>query len=960
MARRYRSPHDSHQSGHRELSLSLRRDHNAVVAPDIPLIARELELSTAVGVVQAAAHGHGGGILVTGEAGIGKTRLLREVRAEAERQGLPVLRGRAVESGGAYRPLVEAFTRPALALVGQPDLAGIRPILGHVLPGWMSQDPVLAPMADPAAVLAEALIVLLDCLAPNGAVLLLDDLHWADPDTVSVLLSLADSLDTIPLALVLAARTEPHALSAVHQLSTQPSIRPLALRRLTSAEVEEALHALHVPQLEDAQIDRIVAVVDGLPLVMDEFVLQVRDTGLQGGKLDLTHSSLASAVRLRLDRLSNDSRLVMDALSVIGDAEPRVLSAATGLDQSRVGQGLRDGLASTLLISAPTVLGVAWRHQLIRDAVRAVLVPLEQQAIAVAAADQLVIGAAPTDGELHQAARLYELAGHQHQAAAQLVQAARLAVSHAALDVAQQYLADARGLTGDLGSAAREVLIERIETLVVAGRAADGYESGVEAIQNSVGSDDRALVVATARAAYAAGYYEPAARFVARLERESESVDCQLALLRAQAALADRSSDAIELAEDAAKRAEEEGRTDIGCEALVIAGIAARRADSERVERLLSAAAEHSQRHHLQVWEVRALAERAVLDLVADSDASRLEQARNLAMTAGMVGTVAEIDMRIGEAIVVQQGFVASYPTFLRAYTSARQLRLSSLQTRCYSHLIECALMADLPLPGTTRAPGPSDVEAVVAEDKRLAAQARIPSGYTLGIRAWSQGDSATSIRTIEEGLHIVEGEVKIMPWWGFCKLLRVIDGRDPAEAFGPSELTGHHANWAARAYGAAVWELRAGRSADIAIAEAEHHLRHAPFWLHVLRTAVAPVAFECGLATAEGWLREADAFFDAAGERALQRRVRHLLGTIGAKIPRNSGSVAPDLARLGITAREVEILQLVNAGLSNADIAARLFISTRTVETHVSSLLRKSGTASRDELPAVADGSPC
>ena len=123
------------------------------MAPDIPLIARELELSTAVGVVQAAARGHGGGILITGEAGIGKTRLLREVRAEAERQGLPVLRGRAVEPGGAYRPLVEAFARPALPLAGKPELDGLRPILGRVLPGWMSNDSVLAPMADPAAVL---------------------------------------------------------------------------------------------------------------------------------------------------------------------------------------------------------------------------------------------------------------------------------------------------------------------------------------------------------------------------------------------------------------------------------------------------------------------------------------------------------------------------------------------------------------------------------------------------------------------------------------------------------------------------------------------------------------------------------------------------------------------------------------------------------------------------------------
>ena len=100
--------------------------------------------------------------------------------------------------------------------------------------------------------------MLLDCLAPNGAALLLDDLHWADPDTVSVLLSLADSLDTIPLALLLAARTEPQALSAVHQLGTQPSIRSLPLRRLTPVEVKGALRGARAPQFDDSQINRIV------------------------------------------------------------------------------------------------------------------------------------------------------------------------------------------------------------------------------------------------------------------------------------------------------------------------------------------------------------------------------------------------------------------------------------------------------------------------------------------------------------------------------------------------------------------------------------------------------------------------------------------------------------------------------------------------------------------------------
>jgi DNA-binding CsgD family transcriptional regulator len=183
-----------------------------------------------------------------------------------------------------------------------------------------------------------------------------------------------------------------------------------------------------------------------------------------------------------------------------------------------------------------------------------------------------------------------------------------------------------------------------------------------------------------------------------------------------------------------------------------------------------------------------------------------------------------------------------------------------------------------------------------------------------------------------------------------------VVDGLDPAEAFGPTDLTGHHATWAARAFGTAIRELRAGQPAEAALAEAEHYLRHAPFWRHLLRTVVAPVAFEAGIGTAEGWLREADSFYSAAGERALQRRVRHTLVAIGARVPRTGASVPPHLARLGITAREAEILRLVNAGLSNIEIAGRLFISTRTVETHVSSMLQKTDSESRDQLPSDVD----
>ena len=151
-------------------------------------------------------------------------------------------------------------------------------------------------------------------------------------------------------------------------------------------------------------------------------------------------------------------------------------------------------------------------------------------------------------------------------------------------------------------------------------------------------------------------------------------------MLRAQNAFVDRSTEAIGLAEDAATKAEHEGRADIGCEALLIAGAAARRTDINRAKRDLSEAAARSRQHHLQVWEVRAWAELGTLDVMSDSDATRLEQARKLATAAGMVGTVADIDMRIGQAILMRQGYVAAYGAFLRAFASARQLRLSSLQ----------------------------------------------------------------------------------------------------------------------------------------------------------------------------------------------------------------------------------------------------------------------------------------
>ena len=158
----------------------------------------------------------------------------------------------------------------------------------------------------------------------------------------------------------------------------------------------------------------------------------------------------------------------------------------------------------------------------------------------------------------------------------------------------------------------------------------------------------------------------------------------------------------------------------------------------------------------------------------------------------------------------------------------------------------------------------------------------------------------------MDDALSYVRHEIKVVPWWGVAALLHVVAGADPDDAFGAPELFGHHANWAARHYGDAVHQSRTGQSVTQSIVEAETYLRHTPFVRHLLRTIIAPTICGIDRRLAMEWLREADAFCATAGERALQRRLHHVLGSIGAAIPRApGGTVPPGLARAGITPRK-------------------------------------------------------
>ena len=121
-------------------------------------------------------------------------------------------------------------------------------------------------------------------------------------------------------------------------------------------------------------------------------------------------------------------------------------------------------------------------------------------------------------------------------------------------------------------------------------------------------------------------------------------------------------------------------------------------------------------------------------------------------------------------------------------------------------------------------------------------------------------------------------------------------------------------------------------------------------------------IRLACEAALRDGWgdpaagLSGAARFFTAAGHEPVAIACRSLLRRAGAPRQRQiDAAVHPRLRRLGVTAREAEVLALVGERLTNRDIATRLYLSPRTVEKHVASVLIKAGVESRGDLVQLA-----
>jgi predicted ATPase len=177
------------------------------------LVGRDEELDALERLVQGALDGHGATALIGGDAGTGKTRLCRELRARAAVLGARVIEGRCstAESGVPYGPFLDALRFRIARGEGREVAATLAPILAHVAPLFeeLAAGSTGRPRPTAVAMPFDRILGVLRRFAAGGPVLLLlEDIHWADPTSRDLLHHLARRIAGEPILLVATYRTD--------------------------------------------------------------------------------------------------------------------------------------------------------------------------------------------------------------------------------------------------------------------------------------------------------------------------------------------------------------------------------------------------------------------------------------------------------------------------------------------------------------------------------------------------------------------------------------------------------------------------------------------------------------------------------------------------------------------------------------------------------------------------------
>ncbi|TQS40671.1 helix-turn-helix transcriptional regulator [Cryptosporangium phraense] len=959
------------------------------------LVGRRAELARLRALLERVTAGQPAVAVLSGEAGVGKSRLVAEVAREAADDfGVRVLRGRCVDLGGAglaLAPLVDVLR--TLSRTSTPD--ELDRLLGPARRELARLLPELGPTAgtsaeDPTSRLLEQVLGLITRLAADQPLLLVvEDLHWADRSTRDLVSFLAQTLQELGVMLLMTYRSdELHRRHPLRPLVTgwerMRSVERLEVGRFTRREVDEQLRAIRGRRSNAAFLDVVFERSQGNAFLVEEILAAVEG----GADPSALPPSLRDVLLARTETVSEAAQSVLRVAAAAGPRiSERLLAAVSGTGPAELHPALREAVEHHLLVIDSSGHGYEFRHELTRDALYDDMLPGERVRLHAAYGEALS-GDATLLGE--DSGSIAATLAHHWYAALDLPRALSASVragQHAAARYAPaealHHFERVLQLWPRVGDAVERAGIDwtdanlaAIDAAFYAGELQRGLSLVDEVLADpaSVADPVRRARVAERRAHLLGhgGRTEEAAaqlREALALLPERPVTVTHAAVLASLATMVRRSGDeegAQAIARRAAAAAAESGATAYEAESLITLGSATGYLDDVPAGlATLHQGIDLARAHQYDNTALRGYINLSDLLEMIGRHAEATQAARDGLALSGRVGSA-----RSWGAMLA--GNIVEPLLRLGRWREAQDLITETLADDPVSMFAASLflLRAELHLWQGDRAAAAADrQEAGRHLGGNEEVQYSVPLAYLDGELARSAGDLEAAWDHVRPALRppIVPMAVRYcwpLAWLGarvhadarpgavgdpgdvdaLRTLIETLPATTPparaAAAMARAEL--------ARAGGRG--EVGAWQAAVTACREASE-LFPLCYGLFRLAEARAATALDTGAAAdAQECLRYADDLAAATAQdvRALVRRAR-------IRLEQPDGPVPDVENEFKLTDREREVLGLVAEGRSNGQIAGVLYISPKTASVHVSNILAKLGVGSRTEATTMA-----
>ena len=935
------------------------------------LVGRVVECSLISALLDRAADQRPSVVLVVGEAGVGKTTLLREALRRAEERGFAVATGAAVPgaSGLAFAPVRSAL-RAITDMYGRDrveELVRRHPGVETLLPA----PPPAHGGGHPEA--GELYVRLLDLIVElteeRPLLLALEDLHWADRSTLELLSFLVRNVSGERLAVMITVRTDDADLDAYAARSMAECSRLQVVERIDLAPFGPAeVRALATSVLgeapDDALLDDVLRRSEGNPF----FAVELLTADARGG----LPPSVREVVDMRLGLVGDRHRQVLRAAAVVGaTVDPELVAAYLERPADEIDEALRAAIDAEILVVDPDAGALRFRHALLHEHAYGQLLAGERRRLHDRLADILAL-----DPETPAALLAFHLErAHRHDdALLATLTAARAADADGAVDAVHHYRravelwsacdepAEALGCRlvdvleegvasamnvgiDEIGQELVELLLEELDPETDPERWVLHAAALNEIYWETGRGTDADALLARARTLIPEGTASPAAvrlhersSYTALLVGDVPTADAQAhAAMAAAEALGDPALEAIALGRlglvhvtDGDSAALDELRRATDLARALGPGHEAARATINHLLILhasgdlhAASAAVTEVQAHLDEIAVGPL-DRSMLEILFARTHIACGRLADAADTLAASVTPSAIRYREYRAIADAELAIAT--------GDLEWAREALLEFEPSDAMLVAVHRATVEAELALRAGRPADAQQRIDEYLPIAVllpEVSLLRLCALGIQAAAAGDDAIDhYRSLAESKHAaLSGHSVICP--------AHLDG-----------LLWDVENLHAGATGAAPID---GRRAAAAFDEAGQVLRAAWARLHHAQALIEAggdrSSCTTDLALAHGWAVD-------AGAGPLRRAIEDLVRRARLDVPGVERLARHDL---GLTGREAEVLRLVAEGRTNREIADALIISPKTASVHVSNILRKVGAANRGEAAAVA-----